>query len=87
MVRGAADAFDDVRITTAPAEVTVHALQQFVVAGNRFLFQRAGQFHDHSGDAITALVRLLHEKRLLHRMQFPVCCEAFDGRDFLSFDR
>ena len=37
--------------------------------------------HDHSGRAVAALQSMLFPESFLHRMQFAVLRQAFDGRD------
>src|ERR1700681_1156826 len=44
-------------------------------------FQQSDAAHDHSRGAVGALKRSCIEKRLLHRMQFAILLETFDGGD------
>jgi hypothetical protein len=48
--------------------------------------EQALHCHDHSRRTKAALKGLVLEKHLLHRIEFAVLCEAFDGCDSFVFD-
>src|SRR4029077_9853981 len=68
-------------IAGAAAEIAFKHTRQIVPV---FLAER-GRGHDHAGGAKPALKRLRVEKRLLHRVQFAVFGETFDGRHLAAF--
>src|SRR5690349_9083084 len=78
---------NDVRISSAAADVATHVLANIVVAAGVTFLHATHCRHDLSRGAITALERILLDKGLLHWMQLIAFCESLDGEDLLSLRR
>ncbi len=81
---GVFDRFDNVLVASAATKIAFEAMAYFVARGIGVSIDELRGRHDHAGRAITALQSMLFPKALLHRVQFAVFCEAFDGGDFAA---
>src|SRR5215813_6975056 len=77
---------DDAQVSTAPADVAIHMLNDLFSRCMRSLIQQCDRRHDHSGGAVTALHRVGLQKRFLYWMEVSVFFKPFDGRDLLVYD-
>src|SRR2546423_15699159 len=68
-------------IAGAPAEISFQAVTNFFTRRMRIAIDDLRRGHDHSGRAIAALQSMLLPEAFLHRMQFAIRSQTFDGRD------
>src|ERR1022692_4063059 len=82
-----ADGANHPRIRPAPADVPVHADDDFGVAGIWIAPQQRHRAQDHPRNAVAALHGVGIEESLLHGMQLALRREALDGDDALALHR
>jgi hypothetical protein len=71
---------------SAPTQVILHALDDFFAGGFRVPQQKTIGVKNHTRCTETALKSIVLYKRFLNWMQFPVLCQAFDGKNIFTFD-
>src|SRR5256885_134192 len=80
------DAFHDVVIPGAAAQIAFEALAHFLLRGVRMDLREVERVHHHARGAEAALKAVVFLKRRLHRMQGSVGMgDAFDGQDVGAF--
>src|SRR5262249_23497404 len=68
-------------VTSTPTQTTLQDARQILAV----LLTQAGRCHDHPRRAETALEPRCIEESALHRVQFPVLRESFNGRYLMAF--
>src|SRR5690606_12307068 len=76
-LRRATDCPHNARMRAAPAEIAGQRLPDDTLVRSRIPPQQRRRLHDHAGDAVAALRRLLVEKRLLQWMEVVRRAESF----------
>ena len=73
--------FEDARISSAAADISIHRLDDLLFGGIGLLAEQGSGAENHAGGAVAALERALVKKCLLHGAELSVLLQAFDGYD------
>jgi hypothetical protein len=82
-----ADSFDNARMCSAPAYISLQKLNNICRTGIGIGLQQAYAAHNHSRSAVRALKRSRIQKRLLDGMQAAIFLKALDGDSWFSGGR
>ena len=85
-MRSLLNSLNDARVSSAAAEVIIHAFDDILAAGVGIFQKKAVGGEDHPWCAESALQGIVLDESRLERMKLAVGCSAFDGDDLLSID-
>jgi hypothetical protein len=83
-LRRVLDCVDDVRVTSATAEIAVERVPNLVTRRRPVPLEKLNDGHNHARCAIATLKAVALPEAFLNAMQFPILREAFDGRDLCA---